>query len=63
MALAPMSLSIFDAIRLRLVRIAADEGFPFSVKAPNATTRKAAAGSGDLRSPPYRASFLLPMIN
>jgi DNA-damage-inducible protein J len=40
-ALAAMGLSISDAIRLLLVRIAADKEFPFSVKTPNATTRKA----------------------
>ena len=36
-------LSVSDAIRLLLVRIAADKEFPFSVKTPNATTRKAIA--------------------
>ena len=38
-----MGLSVSDAIRLLLVRIAADKEFPFSVKTPNATTRKAIA--------------------
>jgi DNA-damage-inducible protein J len=42
-ALAAMGLSVSDAIRLLLVRIAADKEFPFSVKTPNATTRKAIA--------------------
>ena len=42
-ALAAMGLSVSDAIRLLLVRIAADKEFPFSVKAPNAATRKAIA--------------------
>ena len=42
-ALAAMGLSVSDAIRLLLVRIAADKEFPFSVKTPNATTRKAMA--------------------
>jgi DNA-damage-inducible protein J len=42
-ALAAMGLSVSDAIRLLLVRIAADKEFPFSVKMPNATTRKAMA--------------------
>lgn len=40
-ALAAMGLSVSDAIRLLLVRIAADKTFPFTVKTPNATTRKA----------------------
>ena len=38
-----MGLSVSDAIRLLLVRIAADKAFPFAVKTPNATTRKAIA--------------------
>ena len=42
-ALAAMGLSVSDAIRLLLVRIAADKEFPFAVKTPNATTRKAIA--------------------
>jgi len=42
-ALAAMGLSVSDAIRLLLVRIAADKTFPFTVKTPNATTRKALA--------------------
>jgi DNA-damage-inducible protein J len=40
-ALAAMGLSVSDAIRLLLVRIAADKEFPFPVKVPNAMTRKA----------------------
>ena len=40
-ALAAMGLSVSDAIRLLLVRVAADRAFPFPVKVPNATTRKA----------------------
>jgi len=40
-ALAAMGLSVSDAIRLLLVRVAADKEFPFPVKVPNATTRKA----------------------
>ena len=42
-ALAAMGLTVSDAIRLLLVRIAADKAFPFAVKAPNAATRKAVA--------------------
>ncbi len=36
--LADMGLSISDAIRLMLVRVAADRALPFEVKAPNAAT-------------------------
>lgn len=36
-----MGLSVSDAIRLLLVRIAADEEFPFPIRTPNANTRAA----------------------
>ena len=40
-ALEAMGLSISDAIRLLMLRIADERRLPFEVKAPNATTRKA----------------------
>ena len=40
-ALEAMGLSISDAIRLLMVRVADDRQLPFTVKAPNRTTRKA----------------------
>ena len=43
-ALAAMGLSVSDAIRLLLTRVAADKALPFSVKVPNARTRKAILG-------------------
>ena len=42
-ALQAMGLSVSDAIRLLMVRIADEKRLPFEVKAPNATTRKAMA--------------------
>ncbi len=42
-ALAAMGLSVSDAIRLLMMRIADERRLPFEVKAPNATTRKAIA--------------------
>jgi DNA-damage-inducible protein J len=42
-ALEAMGLSISDAIRLLMLRIADERRLPFKVKAPNATTRKAMA--------------------
>lgn len=42
-ALQAMGLSISDAIRLLMLRIADERRLPFEVKAPNATTRKAIA--------------------
>ena len=40
-ALEAMGLSVSDAIRLLMVRIANEQRFPFDVKVPNNTTRKA----------------------
>ncbi len=40
-ALEAMGLSISDAIRLLLLRIADEQRLPFEVKVPNATTRRA----------------------
>ena len=42
-ALEAMGLSISDAIRLLMLRIADEKRLPFEVKAPNATTAKAIA--------------------
>ena len=40
-ALAAMGLSVSDAIRLLLLRIADEKRLPFAVKVPNSTTVKA----------------------
>jgi len=42
-ALEAMGLSISDAIRLLMVRIASEHCLPFEVKVPNVPTRKAIA--------------------
>ncbi len=42
-ALEAMGLSISDAIRLLMLRIADEQRLPFDVKVPNAKTRKAIA--------------------
>ncbi len=42
-ALDAMGLSVSDAIRLLMLRIADEQRLPFAVKAPNAVTRKAIA--------------------
>lgn len=42
-ALDAMGLSISDAIRLLMLRIADERRLPFEVKVPNATSRKAIA--------------------
>jgi DNA-damage-inducible protein J len=41
--LSDMGLSVSDAIRLMLVRVAADKALPFEVNAPNAESLKAIA--------------------
>lgn len=44
-ALADMGLTISDAIRLLLVRVATEKALPFDVRTPNATTRAAIAAA------------------
>ena len=39
--LAEMGISVSDAVRMMLVRVAAEKALPFAVKVPNATTVKA----------------------
>jgi DNA-damage-inducible protein J len=39
--LAGMGISVSDAVRMLLVRVAAEKALPFEVKEPNATTVKA----------------------
>ena len=40
-ALEAMGLSVSDAIRLLMIRIAEEHCLPFTIKIPNATTKKA----------------------
>jgi DNA-damage-inducible protein J len=42
-ALESMGLSISDAIRLLMLRVADEQRLPFAIKRPNATTKKAIA--------------------
>jgi DNA-damage-inducible protein J len=42
-ALAAMGLSVSDAIRLLMLRVADEQRLPFEVKVPNAETRRAMA--------------------
>ena len=39
--LAALGISVSDAVRMLLVRVAAEKALPFEVKVPNATTVKA----------------------
>jgi DNA-damage-inducible protein J len=47
-ALTAMGLSISDAVRVLLTRIAAEKRLPFDIKVPNAQTRAAMAEADDL---------------
>jgi DNA-damage-inducible protein J len=51
--LAAMGLSVSDAVRMMLLRVAAEKALPFEVKVPNATTVKAmrAADRGEGKRP------------
>lgn len=51
-ALAAMGLSVSDAVRVLLTRVAADKALPFNVQVPNATTAAAMdeARRGELKS-------------
>lgn len=40
-ALAAMGLSVSDAVRVFLIRVAAEKQLPFAIKVPNAVTRSA----------------------
>jgi DNA-damage-inducible protein J len=40
-ALASMGMSVSDAVRMMLVRVAAENALPFEVRVPNAATVKA----------------------
>lgn len=59
-ALAAMGLSVSDAVRVLLTRIAAEKALPFEVRAPNAKTVAAmkAARRGGLRSSKSVASLV-----
>jgi DNA-damage-inducible protein J len=41
LTLAQMGITVSDAVRMMLVRIAAEKALPFDVRVPNATTVKA----------------------
>jgi DNA-damage-inducible protein J len=47
-ALGAMGISLSDAVRMLLLRVAAEKALPFDLRVPNATTAKAirAAGKG-----------------
>jgi DNA-damage-inducible protein J len=59
-ALAAMGLTVSDAVRLLLTRIAAEKAMPFEVRVPNRETR-AAIEAGE-RGEVFRASSVAEMM-
>ncbi len=58
-ALASMGLSISDAVRVLLVRVAAEKQLPFELKIPNAATKAAMIEAEDIvktRSARFRSA-------
>ena len=53
-ALAAMGLSVSDAVRVLLTRVAAEKALPFEVKPPNATTTAAMQEARDGGLPSFR---------
>jgi DNA-damage-inducible protein J len=63
-ALAAMGLSVSDAVRVLLTRVAAEKALPFEVKAPNATTAAAMQEARDGGLPSFRnVSDLMADLN
>lgn len=54
--LASMGLTLSDAIRVFLTRVVADQELPFTLKAPNATSRVAIAEANEIIKS-HRARF------
>jgi len=46
--LAPMGLTLSDAVRVFLTRVVADKALPFAIKVPNAASRLAIAEADDI---------------
>ena len=57
--LAEMGMSVSDAVRMLLVRVAAEKALPFEVKVPNPTTVKAMKAAGRGRGKRFRTAHAL----
>jgi DNA-damage-inducible protein J len=57
--LAEMGLSVSDAVRMMLVRVAAEKALPFEVRAPNATTVKAMQAADKRKGKRFRSARAL----
>jgi DNA-damage-inducible protein J len=61
-ALSKMGMTVSEAVRVLLVRVASDQAFPFPIKVPNAATR-AATESHDLVGPFTTGEDLIPDLD
>jgi DNA-damage-inducible protein J len=62
--LAGMGLSVSDAIRLMLIRVAADKNLPFDVRVPNADTQAAMRDASEGRVERFaNAAELMEALN
>lgn len=62
--LASMGLSVSDAVRVLLTRVAAEKALPFEVKIPNAATRAAIQEARTSKLPSFRnVSDLMADLN
>jgi DNA-damage-inducible protein J len=62
--LASMGLSVSDAVRVLLTRVAAEKALPFDVKVPNATTTAAIREARTGKLPSFRkVSDLMADLN
>jgi len=57
--LAEMGLSVSDAVRMLLVRVAAERALPFEVKVPNPTTVKAMKAADRRRGKRFKTAGAL----
>jgi DNA-damage-inducible protein J len=55
-ALAKMGMSVSYAVRMMLVRVAAENALPFEVRVPNATTVKAMQSAGAKEGKRFRST-------
>ncbi len=57
--LAEMGISVSDAVRMLLVRVAAEKALPFEVRVPNATTIKAMHATDRAKGKRHRSANAL----
>jgi len=57
--LSAMGLSVSDAVRILLVRVAAEKALPFEVKVPNRTTVKAMEAADQRKGKRFKSARAL----